>query len=1007
MARLAKTSMPSVSRAVARERLFARLDGSDDSQRPIVWICGPPGAGKTLLIATYVEARKLGCTWYHVDAGDADLASFVFYLAGAAGGGGHGRKDAPPLFTPEYKGSEAAFARRFFRNLAVPKGRPFVFVFDDVSEVSRDAAMHLVLREGLAELPPRGRAIVVSREEPPPAYARLVASGALTVIGGDELRLSADEALALAAAHSPRGTPRASLERVCAAADGWAAGLVLLASAGRAPETAAPSSAAIFDYLANEVFDHASGDVREVLLNAALVATVPARLADRLCASDRGETVLSDLARRAYFTTCNEEPDRSFQLHPLFRAFLLSRALAARSPEELRQDRARAAGILAAEGYADQAMSLFVEAHAWSEVARLALAEAPALVATGRAATLERWLLSIPVELREQQPWLSYWLGRCRVPYDPREARRLLAAAYRGFEAVEDARGLYAASITAIEVVLLEWADFRDMDPWIERLNELQARGIAVPSRRLELRLTVAMFGAMTFHHNGSPALLPWEQRAVEAVRDASTPLPLRLLVGSWFVLESAIRGEIARSRPIVDLLAPLAHSRETDPLSAIGWLASEAVHCWHSGEPARGTDAVVRGLQLAADSGVHLWDFLLRLQGVNVALAEDDVDRARSHLAAAATSLKAMQPLNIGMLEHARGLIALRVGDVAAAAESARAVVALGRDGAMPFLAVIGSMMLALATTRVDDARPHLESACRLGAEIHSSLAEFLCDLCRADLARRSGDLASAREHLRRAFALAREKGVVPDAWFSRPQLAQLSAVALEGGIEVEHVRALVRRLRLERPAGTLELEAWPSPAQVRLLGPFEARTGDEPLRFRANAQRRPLDLLAAIVGISGRSAPVHAVEDALWPDSDGAHHALESALHRLRRLLGVDVVRHAERTLSIEPRRCWVDSVAFEALLARAEAQVERRDVAGALDATARAVQLYRGPFLADRDEPWILRARTRLRRRLQRALAALAHRGASTAELDDLRGRVAAADPAVDAAAAARLT
>jgi DNA-binding SARP family transcriptional activator len=235
-------------------------------------------------------------------------------------------------------------------------------------------------------------------------------------------------------------------------------------------------------------------------------------------------------------------------------------------------------------------------------------------------------------------------------------------------------------------------------------------------------------------------------------------------------------------------------------------------------------------------------------------------------------------------------------------------------------------------------------------------------------------GKEAKGKACLRKAFALGREGGFYGN-WGTHPDdLARLCSKALEYGIEVEYAREYIRRYRLKPAGRPVPPEHWPWPLKVRALGDFIIYRDGEMLRFPRKAQKRPLDLLQALIAAGKKGLREEDLGDALWPDSDGdaAAQSLKITLHRLRTLVGrEEAVRVREGRVSLDENFCWIDAWTFERLLEEAEGQDSRV----AVPFLEKAVGLYQGFFLGrEMEEPWLLAAGERLRSRFLRGVEKL---------------------------------
>jgi LuxR family maltose regulon positive regulatory protein len=143
-----------------------------------------------------------------------------------------------------------------------------------------------------------------------------------------------------------------------------------------------------------------------------------------------------------------------------------------------------------------------------------------------------------------------------------------------------------------------------------------------------------------------------------------------------------------------------------------------------------------------------------------------------------------------------------------------------------------------------------------------------------------------------------------------------------------------------------------------------------DAPVASPRRAERKPLELLQALIAFGATEVGTEALIDALWPDSEGdaGYHALESTLYRLRQLLGApDAIRLAGGKLSLDRRQFWVDLWEFER-----ELHASRQCGADVSALLVRTRQLYQGHFLEQETEkPWAVRARQQLRDRFLRCI------------------------------------
>ncbi len=960
--RLAKLTRPRLHAPVARARLFRRLDQL--RAQPVVWITGPPGAGKTTLVASYLDAARLEGLWYQIDPGDSDPATFFLYLRQAIAAFEPPKSRPLPLLTPEYLPDLPGFARRFFREALSRLPAQTLLVLDNYHELEPDSPLHEAIAAAVVEIPDGSNLIVASRTDPPAAFADAILKESVALLGWADLKLTQDEGAAVAAA---RGVDDSALARkLHMQTDGWFAGLALLLERARAGESTRGSVRAdaievVFDFFDRVIFEHADAPMRRVLLVAALLPRAEADLVASLSGEPSAGQSLEDLYQRHLFVERTHGPRPSYRFHALFRAFLRHRAGAA-LPRAVRAEvLRRAAEHFESLAEWPEAVQLAIDAEDADACARVLLTAAPVVFAQGRWRALLEWISSLPPVPAHAKPWIDYWHGRATVFVDRLAARAMLEEAYETFRAMNDTTGQIRCAVAVMEAIHFRYREFRLMDPWIDQIASLLQGGGYDLTFDDELQAYSALLVAATYSNPEHP-ILGTARSHVEALVGRATNVNLRVTVAAALHGYENTTVDVSAAELAVRIARPLLASPELTVHTAGFYLAMEGYTEYMHGRYERAlacldeADARIRGEGLAElATNIEHWRALTQRRAGLLDDAEETLQRM--HAAADATDLPfAPRPFVTACVAFDRGRHELAVRLV----EEARIVTEAGGQ-------FVGLMLVATVCANI-----------LIGCGKHDLAAEYLdgvrsrvtgpvtdhylgaVELNDAWLAHRTGDTVRRNARLGEALRRSRDPRARERIRWYPNALADLMPIALEESVEADAAIELIRAFQIKRPESAPE--RWPCPIRVFTLGPFRVEIDDVPLTFGRKLPKRTLALLKALVAFGGRNVPEARLLDALWPqeDADDARRSLGAALHRLRGLLGCgDAFRQSGAMLTINRDLCWVDALSLDDVL-RSSAFDDR------------VLGLYRGMFLeADTDEPWALPMRERWRARFVAAV------------------------------------
>ncbi len=971
-AALGKLAPPRLGRVFARDRLFGLLDGLSD--RPAVWLHGAPGAGKSTLMATWLQARQRRVLWLQVDAGDADPATLVESLDAlftAAAGSAIGL----PVLRADDLADLGAWLRRRVRHVLQHLPPPWVLVFDNHQELAAHSPLQAALVQALGELPLGVQWLFISRELPPPAFARALAQQQLALFDAQALRLDSAETLALAQLH---GRPEAAA--ALASAQGWAGGMTLmLLGTPSSSSSTAPSEQArerLFDYFAEEVLSRLPNLELQALCSTAYLPGASGDMAAELSGYPQAAELLQRLAAQSLFTDRRESPGSdgrpsiTFIFHALFSEFLRRRFERTHSAAERSALLQRAGLLLVQGGQVDAGLQRLMQAACWPGVVTLLLDHAPDYLARGRVEALRQHINGLP---EAQRAPLLYWRGLCALDTDPAAALPDLEAAHdhslQAAQAVADP-AVQLACAAAAAVALVALLRVKDLDRWLAVMDthaELAAQVAQGQAENLEARIVPGLLAAVVYRAPWHPLAEALASRAERLLHWESAP-GQRMLLGS-LALHLLWRGQVDRLERILLRIDALSAQSLASPLTLMRWSSVGVLVKTLLGQHA--------AARVDADAALALVDHeptlapqrtAAELQRMIVAIACRDAPAARLHLQRASATLHPDHAVERATLEGQRGMLALLEDDRPTALRLARAAVLSASEGGLPMREHIALINHALAAAHSGE---HEEAAAVVAAVFaHPFYAlcvwhHWVGGIVAAYAALQRGDEAQALQRLRVALAAAQTHGYRygPMLFAACGLMPRLAALALVHGIHTDVVRDIV--LRHDLPAPLTAGAGWPWAVTIHALGGWQIARADGPMPSSRKESRRLQELLQLLVAHGSALVPQDVLTDALWPEAEGdaARNALDNALHRLRKWLGGDDrILLRQGALCLNSARCWTDVAALGAALNDPPA-VQR------LPRLAAWQRLYPGPLLPGNESSVVAARRSALHRRVQR--------------------------------------
>ena len=426
---------------IPRRHLLDRLDEGLHSGIRLTLLSAPAGYGKTTLLLQWVahlcqkesdqqtavlvdrplpRSDAFNCAWLTLDTGDNDPLRFLTYLIAALQHTASATSAAADRLFHSDDHPDLDVLLPELTNEFADAPLHTVIVFDDYHEIS-SRSVHDIIAYLLQYAPANLHLIIATRVDPPLALAHLHGRGHLNELRQDDLRFSLEEAIQfLSTAVTPTLHPT-MVERINERAEGWAAGLQMVAislqdrvNIEQFVRAFSGSHRHIMDYLSDEVLQSQPPSIQHFLMQTAILDRLCAPLCKALLGEgatvDEIQLILERLDQANLFVVPMDEQRCWYRYHRLF-GDLLRQQLSTSEPDCIPELHRRASRWYEASGFVHEAVDHALAGEDFDRAADLIVHAAESVMKSSEVATLRRWVEALPAAVLQRRPMLSVYHG--------------------------------------------------------------------------------------------------------------------------------------------------------------------------------------------------------------------------------------------------------------------------------------------------------------------------------------------------------------------------------------------------------------------------------------------------------------------------------------------------------------------------------------------------------------------------------------------------------------------